>query len=62
MSEQTQDSIVEAMKDAARYRYLREHCVLRWKSNMGSPDSLSLDFDGSGHDLDAAVDAARGEA
>ena len=49
-------------RDAERYRYLREHHVRKWSSDMphdkGAP-SIDLDFSAVGHDLDAAVDRAR---
>lgn len=48
-------------KDAERYRYLRQHHVREWVSDMpenkGAP-SLDLDFSAEGHDLDAAIDRA----
>jgi hypothetical protein len=51
--------------EAARYRYLRDYCVVEWHSDMardkGAP-SLSIDFEADGHDLDAAIDAAIGGA
>ena len=46
--------------EAARYRYLRDFHVLTWESQIGGPDTCSIDFEGEGHDLDAAIDKARG--
>lgn len=46
--------------DAARYQYLRDFHVLTWESQMGGPDTCSIDFEGEGHDLDAAIDKVRG--
>lgn len=46
--------------DAQRYRYLREFHVSRWHSLIGGPDRCDFSFEGSGHDMDAAIDAARG--
>lgn len=54
---------VEGVADGERYRYLRKHHVREWESDMphdkGAP-SLDLDFSAEGHDLDAAIDRARG--
>ena len=52
-------TIAALQADAERYRYLRDNCTRRWVSNMGGADSLDIGFDAEGHDLDAAVDAAR---
>ncbi|MFL6969012.1 hypothetical protein ACJ6X8_22525 [Pseudomonas alvandae] len=46
--------------NAARYRYLREFHFQPWVSQMAGPDTCSIDFEGEGHDLDAAIDKARG--
>lgn len=47
--------------DAERYRYLCENHVRLWSSKMGGSDSLDIDFTGSGHDIDVAIDVARGK-
>ena len=47
--------------DAARYRYLRDHHVVIWVSEMPlskGAKSLDLDFSAEGHCLDAAIDRA----
>lgn len=46
--------------DATRYQYLRNFHVLTWESQIDGPDTCSIDFEGEGHDLDAAIDKARG--
>lgn len=48
------------LTDAERYRFLRDFHVLPWISQIGGPDRCSIDFEGEGHDLDAAIDMARG--
>lgn len=46
--------------NSERYQYLRDFHVLTWESEIGGPDTCSIDFDGEGHDLDAAIDKGRG--
>jgi hypothetical protein len=47
----------EAATDAIRYRYLRDYCATGWQSRIGGPDTITIDFEGKGHDVDAAIDA-----
>jgi len=46
--------------NSERYQYLRDFHVLPWVSQIGGPDTCSIDFEGEGHDLDNAIDKARG--
>lgn len=50
----------EWRNNSERYQYLRDFHVLTWESQIGGPDTCSIDFEGEGHDLDAAIDNARG--
>jgi hypothetical protein len=58
------DELEALTADAERYRWLRDNCKREWESDMendkGAP-SLDIDFNAPGHDLDAAIDAARHE-
>ena len=57
------NNAIQTATDAARYRYLRDNYVQRWESVLpekAGAKSLDLDFSAEGHDLDAAIDRARG--
>ena len=63
MKMETLNQQIEKAMDAARYRYLRDNHVQRWESVLpekAGAKSLDLDFSAEGHDLDAAIDRARG--
>jgi hypothetical protein len=52
------DTLAANARDAARYRFLRDNCCRQWESVMGGVDTLDIDFNAPGHDVDAAIDAA----
>lgn len=56
-------ALVEAVADAERYQFLKEHHTQKWfdKKSM-DPVSVEFDFEGEGHDIDAAIDLARTRA
>jgi len=46
-------------KDAERYRWLKENHTQKWfDKESRDPVSVEFDFEGDGHDIDAAIDAA----
>lgn len=55
-------AIEQLQRDANRYRFLKDNHVRLWSGLRGKCDSLDLDFEGKGDDLDAAVDAAIAKA
>jgi hypothetical protein len=50
-------ALLEAVEDAARYRHLRSEHVETWfDAKTHEPTTCSIDFEGQGHDIDAALD------
>ena len=55
------DMLAAAQKDAARYQWLKNNHLRIWRSNLESnlgAESMDLDFEAEGCDLDEAIDAA----
>lgn len=53
-------AVSDVARDAERYRFLKEFHLQKWFLKTGEPSSVEFDFEGEGHDIDQAIDRARG--